>query len=248
MMVLLNTNLLSVPDLVAEPGQAVRRGITGRWQIAYRYMASFALVCYLVSNLVHHLAEWTYRPFKFRRQGTTPDSSTDPTAHIQSEPNAPLWVQTGAALRSLTSSWFSRSDVNKMDSEDAGDTGEQQAAAEEGGIGIVETGGPQDDPAQSSAQSEQIRLGPGRAAFELLTKLFFHVVVWSMRLILGVVLTFAFLARMFPWLWWQITKRYPIKILVNALGLFNLSMVALYYLVLFDAQGTSAPAWAEILG
>jgi hypothetical protein len=50
------------------------------------------------------------------------------------------------------------------------------------------------------------------------------------------------------WLWDKVTKEYPIKILINAFGLFNFSMAVLYYLVFFDDEGTFAPAWSEMFG
>jgi hypothetical protein len=125
-------------------------------------------------------------------------------------------------------------------SKPADETAAQQHAAEEGAA----------DTARPSTRSENSKLPyPVRAvlygidyAFRLILRFSFRVIG---RTLLGTSILFFYTMN---WLWDKVTVEYPIKILINAFGLFNFSMAVLYFLVFFDDEGTFAPSWSEMFG
>lgn len=175
------------------------------------------------------------------------DTSGQP---IQSEPETWLqWISTwlqivvfaipiGLIMLIVFSSMSVESYLDP--SEAADETAAQQQAAEEGAAGA----------SKSSTGPEKSRLPyPVRAvlhgidyAFRLTLRFVFRVIG---RTLLGASVLYFYIMN---WLWDKVTKKYPIKILINAFGLFNFSMAVLYFLVFFDDEGTFAPAWSEMFG
>jgi hypothetical protein len=129
----------------------------------------------------------------------------------------------------------------------------QQNAAEEGAAG------PSSVDCNRESQSQHTNSSPHPKTHEMprLLRLGIRALGVAVRWVLRPVLTLigrlfqgvgSLYAQSFNWIWWQVTKRHPITILVNAYGLMNFSMAVVYYLVLFDGEGTSAPAWSDSLG
>ncbi|KAJ9603129.1 hypothetical protein H2200_012424 [Cladophialophora chaetospira] len=58
----------------------------------------------------------------------------------------------------------------------------------------------------------------------------------------------SFIFHTIKWVEWQVTTNHPPELLASAFGLANFAMAAVYYLALFDAEGTVAPTWANIFG
>lgn len=130
---------------------------------------------------------------------------------------------------------------------------EQQSAAEEG---VVDTSSANNDPDGQAQDTNLPSRSKGQEPSRHVKSAIFAVDVvlrWILRsslmligrLVLGVGSLYGYT---FNWAWRQVTERCPTEILVNAFGLLNFSLAALYYLVYFDAEGTSAPAWSDIFG
>lgn len=129
----------------------------------------------------------------------------------------------------------------------------QQSAAEEGAAGTLTVDsnpGGQAQDTDSPARSDNKRLSrPGQSGTCAVGLVICWILRWLLtlfgRLLLGLgslyVCTFYWTRR-------QATEVFPTKIIVNAFGLLNFSTAVLYYLVFFDGEGTSAPAWSDMFG
>ncbi|KAH8180008.1 hypothetical protein LIA77_01527 [Sarocladium implicatum] len=251
--ILFNTNLCSIPDLVAIPGQRLQRGIVRRWQIAIQYLASFALTCYLTTSLVYHLTHWIYQLVKSWRRPNPDDINPDspasgPVDGSEPEPTMPLWSRVWTSVRSLVISWFRKPGVDGTWADDLGAVDEEQGTVEEGQLNTAATDGEQSSQTAPEPVSSDSTQQTSNHEPSIITIMFWWLGVWTIKAIIGLLLTVGYMARVYPWAWGQVTERYPVRILINAFGLFNLAMVILYYMVLFDGQGTFAPSWAEVLG
>ncbi|KAI9164044.1 hypothetical protein HJFPF1_05679 [Paramyrothecium foliicola] len=141
----------------------------------------------------------------------------------------------------------------RLESGQSGDAVRQQNAAEEGTVSPSVTNPDRRNQVQDMASaplpvSHQL-LSLGRSGLRALGIILRRVLNLSSilirRLTIGIVAPYFYLEN---WVWRKVTAEYPTRILANAFGLLNFSMVVLYYLVFFDGDGTSAPAWLDVLG
>lgn len=139
--------------------------------------------------------------------------------------------------------------VDPVKRDESDKVAKQQSAAEEGVVGTSATdserdGQPQDTNSPSRSKSQELSRR-GQSVIRAVDM----VLRWILRSIWRPGLGFFNLSvYTFSWTWWQATKAYPTEILVNAFGLLNFSLAVLNYLVFFDGEGTSAPAWSDMFG
>jgi hypothetical protein len=152
------------------------------------------------------------------------------------------WLVPFLITRSLAD-WFERPGPDEA--------AQQQSAAEEGSTSSVDynrDGQAQDNvPASRFIAQKLRRLGQSclRVLVVALRRALSFLWTRMGRLLLGATSLYIYLVL---WGWEQVTKRNPTKILLNAFGLLNFSMAVLCYLVFFDGEGTSAPAWSDMFG
>jgi hypothetical protein len=118
----------------------------------------------------------------------------------------------------------------------------RQRAAEEGNSHPSASSPAKDEPTTPAPGSLGYVLRQCSNAFRFIIRLIFKS-IWRLMLAIGALNIFSFL-----YYFDVVTKRYPMRVLMVAFGFLNFATAAVSYLVFFDAEGTHAPAWANIFG